>query len=272
MTGSDEVILVGSNTSDELYHTLWNGDSFEDDPPVLLGNDISVRDKMPFDLAESGVFAGLVGWWKLDDASGSTAADSSATGYDGTLQNMAGDEWGAGHVGGALEFDGINDFVRMPDSATALQLTGDYSSSLWILADSAQKQWAGIYSRCTTSGNDNHFTLQFNNAADRRLTVYHPSGKRWITSCTLADVAGAWHHIAVAYRYSPARVQLYVDGSFHSESTSLTQKPGSGNGKLHIGGERTGSSSYVFKGKIDDLRIYDRVLSAEEIAVLAASG
>jgi len=217
---------------------------------------------------------GLVGQWKLDEASGSTTADdSTGLASAATLQNdPAGAGWTTGRIVGAFQFDGVDDFFATPTSSTELQLTADYSISTWIYAESSQKPWAGIVSRCTPTGNDNHWTLQFDDQSgtSKRVTVYHPNGQRWNSSYTLADAMDAWRHIVITYRESPARVQLYVDGAFHSESTSLTQGPGYGNGKLHIGGERTGSSAYVFNGKIDDVRVYDRLLSLEEISQLAA--
>ena len=59
----------------------------------------------------TGVRADLVGWWRLDDGSGTTAIDSSGSGNDGTLNGDP--KWVAGKVGGALEMDG-GDFVEVP--------------------------------------------------------------------------------------------------------------------------------------------------------------
>ncbi|MHC4582445.1 MAG: hypothetical protein ACYS14_13400, partial [Planctomycetota bacterium] len=62
----------------------------------------------------SAAQADLVGWWKLDDGSGTTAIDSSDSGNDGTLQGDP--QWVAGKVGGALECDG-GDYVDVPGVA-----------------------------------------------------------------------------------------------------------------------------------------------------------
>jgi hypothetical protein len=85
----------------------------------------------------------------------------------------------------------------------------------------------------------------------------------------LSGCMNTWRHLVVTYRHSPARVQLFVDGVLHGESTSLTRAPGSGNGKLHIGAERI---EIPFKGKIDDVRIYNRVLIPGEAAALYHMG
>ena len=55
----------------------------------------------------------FVGYWEFDEATGSTAFDSSGSGRSGTLVN--GPTWTAGRIGGALSFDGVNDYVEITD-------------------------------------------------------------------------------------------------------------------------------------------------------------
>jgi len=57
--------------------------------------------------------SGLVGYWKLDEGSGSTSVDSSGQGNDGTLSPATGgqDKWVTGKRGNALNFDGSNDYI-----------------------------------------------------------------------------------------------------------------------------------------------------------------
>jgi prepilin-type N-terminal cleavage/methylation domain-containing protein len=215
---------------------------------------------------------GLIAHYPLDENSGLVAADASGLALDADLQNdPTGSGWTPGRIDGAFRFDGSNDFFETPSSSTEFQLTGDYSVSVWIYAESNQVIWASIVSRCTPNGSDNHWTLQWDDQSgtNKRLTVYHPGGANWRSSYTLADAMNAWHHIVVTYRLSPARVQLFVDGVFHSESTSLTTGPGSGNGKFRIGSDRT---TYTWRGLIDDVRIYDRVLDVGDIQSLYNMG
>ena len=71
----------------------------------------------------------LRGHWKLDEAAGTTAADSSGNGNHGTLTNMAGTEWTTGQVDGALEFDGNNDYITGIGNCP----TGDFTVLGWAL-------------------------------------------------------------------------------------------------------------------------------------------
>jgi|GEM_PF-299986 len=215
---------------------------------------------------------GLVARYTLDEGSGQAAYDASGIAPDADLFNDAiGAGWTTGRVNGAFDFDGTNDYFETPATSTDLQLSDNYSLSVWIYAEATQVTWAGIVCRCTSSGADNLWTLQWDNnsGSTKRLTLYHPSGANWRSTYTLADAHSAWHHIVVTYRRTPARVQLYVDGALHSESTSLTTGPGSGMGKLRIGCDRT---TYTWNGLIDDVRIYDRVLTAAEVQALTGLG
>ncbi len=73
---------------------------------------------------------GLVGFWSLDESSGLVAADGSALSNDGSLINMAGDEWTAGAVNGALQFDGVDDYVSIGSTGAGVQ-----TLSFWIRSD-----------------------------------------------------------------------------------------------------------------------------------------
>jgi prepilin-type N-terminal cleavage/methylation domain-containing protein len=217
--------------------------------------------------ASAGI-PGLVGHYPLDETSGLIAHDLSGQALDADLQNNPGGSgWTTGQVDGCFEFDGVNDYFETAATATELQITQDYTLSVWIYAETSQMTWAAIICRCTPSGNDNHWTLQWDNSSgtSKRLTIYHPNGGNWRSSYTLTDAQNAWHHIVVTYRRSPALIRLYIDGAFHSESSSLTQPPGSGLGKFRIGCDRV---NYVYHGRIDDVRIYNRVLTEGEITAL----
>lgn len=220
----------------------------------------------------SGLIPSFAGHYPLDEGSGLVAYDASGQGVDLDLQNdAAGAGWSSGTISGAFDFDGSDDYFDRATDSTELQMTGDYSASVWIWPDSDQVTWAAIFCKCTPTGNDNHWTLQWDNASgtSKRMTLYHPGGNNWKSNYRLSDAQNAWHHIVLTYRVSPARVQLYVDGSLHSEGTSLTTGPGTGNGRFRIGCDRV---SYTWKGKIDDLRLYRQVLSDSDVQTLYHMG
>ncbi len=202
----------------------------------------------------------LVGHWRLDG----DATDASGQGYDGTLGGADGDEWVAGHDhGGAASFDGQNDIIQTEDG-DGLQVSGDYTASVWFNANEDQNPWAALFSKTNPDGSDNHWTLQFDNEPDRSLIVYHPgAGNRWDTGLDLDDLDGEWHNITISREGTT--MSVYLDGDLRNSGEFQTA-PGTGTGHLNIGGDRTGTSDYLFTGEIDDLQVYDRALTPDEIA------
>lgn len=220
----------------------------------------------------SGLIPSLVGHYPLDEGSGLVAYDASGEGVDLDLQNdPSGAGWSSGKISGAFDFDGADDYFEIATNSTQLQMNGDYSAGVWIYADSNQVTRAAIFCKCTPTGSDNHWTLGWDNSSGtaKRLTLDHPGGNNWRSTYTLNDAKNAWHHIVITYRASPARVQLYVDGSLHSESTSLTAGPGTGAGRFRIGCDR---DNHTWHGKIDDLRLYRQVLSESDVQALFNMG
>ena len=195
-----------------------------------------------------------------------TTADSSGSGN--TARLYYGPTWrpSGGRTGGALEFDGVDDYAQTANDISKLQLTSNYTLSVWIKANAAQNSWAGVFSKCNPSGSTNHWTLQFDSSSPRRLVVYHPdylpSPKYWDTAIQLTDIAGAWHHIGIVR--SGNTMASYLDGVVRNTGV-WTNPPGSGDGHFNIGVDRTASSSYLYKGLIDDIRIYNRVLDVNNI-------
>jgi cytoskeletal protein CcmA (bactofilin family) len=186
--------------------------------------------------------------------------DSSGNENTGTLYNGPTCRGSGGQIGGAFEFDGVNDYVQTVNDPNKLQLTGDYTLGVWIKADASQKSWAGIFSKCDPSGSTNHWTLQFDSSTPRKLVIYHPTGN-WDTGIQINNLAGAWHNIRIVR--SGSTMKSYLD-SVEIRNNTWANNPGSGNGHLSIGVDRTATSNYVYKGLIDDIRIYNRAPAVGE--------
>lgn len=217
---------------------------------------------------DAAAVAGLIAYYPFDELSGLIAHDATGNGNEGDLINMTGMEWGAGVVGGSLLFDGIDDRVMTDLSNTELILSGDYSTSVWVRPDPTQKTWAGIYTKTNPGGSTNHWNLQFDNAADREIVIYH-STQRWDTGLRLADIAGSWHQVGVVREGTTMRI--YLDGALFNSGT-LFNDPTSNNGRLYIGADRTGNNTYLYRGQIDDLRVFNRALSSSEMAHIFGAG
>lgn len=199
-----------------------------------------------------------------------TSADVSGNGNYGSVHGNAAWQPSGGQIGGALQFDGTDDYVQTSRSVTALQLSGDCTLAVWMNAGGSQVTWAGILSKCNPNGSMYHWGLQFNNGSPREIVARPADGwwwsSPWATGIQVTDVTGGWHHVAVVREGST--MKSYLDGVLHKTESSVSWFPGWGLSHLNIGANRT--TEYRYTGLLDDIRIYSRAISEAEVASLAA--
>ncbi len=203
----------------------------------------------------------LVGWWKLDETSGLTAADSSLFGNDGILTSG---EWTNGVVGGALEFDGTVGYVSVP-SSSSLQLTNALTIAGWIKANSWDSGNDVDPIARKGEGNPNNYQLA---VVDGRATFYLDGGEAdddgFVGNTPLNT--DQWYHIAATW--DGVAVRIYVDGVVDNDpSDSRVDAIGTDTRPFYLGGR---SGADLFEGTLDDVRLYNRALSEAEIKSLAA--
>jgi len=207
--------------------------------------------------------AGLVAEWHFDEGSGNIVKDSSGNGNDGTI-------YGATFVDGisgyALNFDGIDDYV---DTAL-LPPTVDLERTivLWAKTTSMKNMEAVSYGG-GHSGFGNSFRCAFNWGGTEGVTIDTSNGAiRY--DATVAD--GNWHYYAwvVPNIHNPTvkDVKVYKDADLlikteHSSNTKINTEARE---RLEIG--RYWDEYRYFEGEIDEVRIYNRALCAEEISTI----
>ena len=207
----------------------------------------------------------LVGWWKMDETSGLTAADSSGNGNDGDLHNMVGNEWASGVLGGALEFDGNNDHVLVSQDSSINDLD-DLTLSAWVYLDSYGENTRG---RILQKYSSLLWYIDHDQKYQFEYCRWGTDGKWKTDDGTI--LTGQWYHLAVTYDSSSTANDpvLYIDGA--SVNVNEVQAPAgsksSESDDLYIANNP--SDTRAFDGRIDDVRIYNCTLSAAEIAKLA---
>jgi PKD repeat protein len=206
---------------------------------------------------------GLVAHWTLDDGSGMTAADATGHGNTGTITGGA--AWTSGVRGGALSFDGADDYVSVPD-APSLRLTGDCTFAFWMYKTSEAADWQRLLGK--GAPNVRNYGLWEEAGAGKRILFQQYAGDGTpilgLFSTTAIEV-GAWYHIAGVV--SGSTVSLYVNGALDA-STVRAGTPGTSADPLTIG---YAGYHAKYPGRLDDVRVYSRALSAAEIAALLAS-
>jgi len=232
---------------------------------------------------------GLVAHWTFDASSGTTLADSSGSGNNGTVANASGDpaQWTSGMIGGALSFRGTNlnnsgsvyeDYVTVPNFPV---LTNTFSVSGWVWADPRDGTWPQTAvlgdGNATGSGpGPIGLVLQQKN----RDQLFGPLGDQFTDSVaahTANDTAGlptgAWQQIGVVANGSTMTV--YRNGAPVASTTYSGLLPAPTSEFLGLGafvddsGNPTGG---YWLGKIDDVGVWSHALTADQMAATFLAG
>ena len=189
---------------------------------------------------------GLVGYWHFDENASSTAYDATGNVNNGTLKNSP--TWQTGtncKAGSCLSFNGTNNYIQL---GTSQSYASALTVSAWVFHTSAS-DWDDI-----VSGGCGNILFGFSNNV---LNFGGQCNNPFTPISYSTNINSAWHYVAGTYDGSAAN--LYVDGSLVASSTK------SGVFSVFtptIGGEGITEN---FTGRIDEVRIYNRALSASEI-------
>ena len=208
--------------------------------------------------------SGPVGYWKLDDGTGTSVADSSGGSHTGTFVNSP--TWTAtGRINGALTFGGTTAAVSVPGTGNLadLYLTG-MSISAWIQPTSAGGGGKGrILDKAywmLRMGSAN--TLEF--IADQWSTTF---AQRTST----ATIGTSWQHVAVTWTGSQTgtNIHIYINGVLADGASVNAAGTASSDAGLALKIGNNTSGNRGFAGSLDDVRIYNRILTSTEIQALA---
>ena len=207
----------------------------------------------------------LVAHWTFDETEGMTAADSSGYGNEGDLIGMTGTEWTTGLQGNALEFSGSDQFVNFGNNSS-LQLSGSVTISTWAKMNAGNADaYLGIGGKLKTSPYQG-FSLVRHSSNVFRFWADDGNGAiaDFDASSDTTYTDTEWHHVVGVV--DDGTSTLYVDGMKQAKqgAVSLTD---SGQ-HAHIGIQYSQYDDRFWKGLIDEVRIYYRALSAQEISGL----
>ncbi|MBM4026200.1 MAG: hypothetical protein FJ280_12460, partial [Planctomycetes bacterium] len=199
----------------------------------------------------------LVGWWKLDDENAGLAVDYSGSDNYGAL--MGGPKFVEGQLGDALSFDGLDDYVNC-GTDPSLNIRDQITIACWIKVAVFSRTWETILakgdnsyrmSRSSTggvaAGNSIHFGCN------------GPTGGNLDATTIVTD--NAWHHVVLVY--DGTNKIIYIDGREDARVASTGQI----NESTHpvLIGENAQAIGRYLKGLVDDVRIYNKALTLEQI-------
>lgn len=212
---------------------------------------------------------GLVAWWRFDEGTSTVVGDFSGNSKNGTLTNFAfpataSSGWSAaGKRGGSLRFDGVDDYFQVAQPAI-VSSPNTFTIAGWIYPDNQ-------YSRFITpnsNGIDQWVGYDTTNQRiEFQITEIADVNNRNRPSTTGSVPRNMWTHWAVTI--NDKDIRIYINGALNASYTETIDIAG-WTGTWSIG--QRGNSADWFKGRLDDLRVYNRTLSASEVSALYRAG
>jgi len=189
-----------------------------------------------------------------EDETQNIAHDRSPNHNNGTIY---GAKWVDGKVDRALEFDGVDDYVKVLHN-TSLNMAKAVTIEAWVHPEEVANyqcivhKWDGTLSNYHLYVNPNGYAQAGNN-----------DGTGWRVFAGTSVVWKGWHHLVAVLNWDKNWAGIYVDGVLENEDTTCTVGTGENTADVWLG-ERQDLKE-EFKGIIDEVRIYNRALSADEV-------
>ena len=196
---------------------------------------------------------GLVAEWHFDEGSGNVVKDSSGNGNDGTIYEAT---WVDGKYGNALSFDGVNDQIHIPSSSNLKPSTA-FTLEAWVKLNSFTNEWQTVFAK------EYQWYIGIN--SDGHVGYWTGNGAKWVSELATPGgiiKIGNWHHIVSVY--DGANKYIYIDGILFAGPQA--QGYGVNDNPLQLFGRSVPViTNYWTNGIMDEVRIYNRALSLEEI-------
>ena len=217
---------------------------------------------------------GLIGYWRMDDdAEDTTVSDSSSNGNDGIAQQNTSILHTTGQIDGALTFDGASDYINLGSPVTFDDLPADdFTVSAWIYDESTTSK--ATIMGAFPDGTAGWLLRKQGTGAARYLNFWagHSTTNAYFATPAGSLASDSWRHVAAVWDAGTKTCRIYIDG-FESSYVTSTAGQGSYNSDVsydkEIGRMALAGGIQFFDGKIDDVKIFERVLSEPEILQLA---
>ena len=210
--------------------------------------------------ASAAVDPTLVGWWWFDEGGGTVASDSSSYNNNGALMNGA--TWGTGRFGKAVQLDGVDDYVQVPNSASLCPTAG-LTVMAWVYAERNNGPGTEGYQGIIAKGNaPRSYSLYTTTAGNLHFST-GPSGAYIGTTSSGLLPTKQWAHVAV--KIEGGQHLYFINGVAAGTGGSGVVLSGTADTAVVLIGRTGEGATRSFQGLIDDARIYNRSLPLPEI-------
>lgn len=249
-----------------------------------VDGDVTVQGDVKLNYQSSIYLEPPVVYLRMNEGSGTTAADSSdaGNGFDGTLGGNA--AWSSTKYKNgpyAVDFDGASDYINLGTSTTLAPSTA-FSLSIWAVADDFDNVYQRMVSRWTSGGALTYSYALMNDNGNGKVRFYvYPSSNTgsgiYVVTDSVVMTAGTWHHIAATYSGDNTRMRIYVDGSLAATTLVNGPVPSAINRpaiKLALGHNLDGSAAMhrSWDGGLDEFSLWDVELTADQVSYIYGNG
>jgi hypothetical protein len=210
---------------------------------------------------------GLVGWWPFNG----NANDESGNNNNGTVNGATLTADRFGNANKAYSFDGVNDYISIPNSNTlasptsSITLTAWFNINNWDYSFSASTGYASILCK-STSASSTQYRISIGKTLTNNFVTIIFNGNEYVWNLPLTTFqTGIYYHVALGF--SSSSVNLYINSILKNPFNSQNTFPYNSTMNLEIGRDQPGATDY-FNGKLDDIGIWNRALTQQEITDL----
>ena len=192
---------------------------------------------------------GLIGFWTMDkeDINNNKVIDASKNGNDGKIEGDS--ESIKGKIDEALHFDGDGDYIQLPDMGEEMKTTAE----IWAYAEDRNNPYSGLVANHQWAAGCIHFKLEPNKV----MVIKNGQERVWGPEVNLKE----WYHFAYTADAEKNEMKLYMNGKLVQTGKAGTEAMNLND--MRIGDEYT--NPRFFTGILDEVRIYNRILSEDEI-------
>ncbi|HIH10145.1 MAG TPA: hypothetical protein HA254_05775 [Candidatus Diapherotrites archaeon] len=202
----------------------------------------------------------------FNDGTGSIAVDSSGNRNNAVVNGAS---WSRGVIDGALSFDGLDDYVEVPNSSGIEMLSNSFSIEAWVRVSGFGTQNDGIvfYNDIWSSG---YGLMRYSNTGIFQFCSKDSSKTNCVSQYSgggFTPNIGQWYHLVGIKdaKETTEDIYFYVDGQLLLSRTGLPKTSIPAGSSLRIGSQK---NRFYFRGDIDEIKIYDRPLSPQEVIAL----
>lgn len=214
---------------------------------------------------------GLVAYWKLGEASNTSRLDSSGNGHNLLDQNSRIAKV-AGKLGDAAAFVGdVNDNLVTADSVGFPHGAQNFSISAWFYLPSPNTNANNVIASKYYAASNLSWSLRYNATSGRANFTYSTTGANAL-ACAFDAAAlslDAWHHYVISYNTGAGTIDNWIDGAARTQCTGVAGWFDDGTTRgIAVGSEPTGVNTRHLTGRVDEVGIWSKPLTAAEVAAL----